>query len=137
MNDDLYIKYLEYGWKKKDGFTFPELVKDLQLSEEEADYMWNEFEGSDAVGSSERYRDKSKTVLYLSLEKKHRYLEYLQLKETQAEAKLAKTIAIVSVLVAIATSIISSYFSYKQINSPIEIKAQQFKYLTEYKCRNH
>lgn len=128
----LYIQLLEYG-KSKLSFTLNDLKNEFKLDSGEKlnseqiltiirqinDKMIFYTNGYTLSGSDDSFQNSIK--LYFSVEDEFRLLDYVELMEARKASKQANYWAIGALLISIAGSAISIYFSNKQIESDVNI----------------
>lgn len=139
MRNNFYTKLLEYGIKNEKGFNFDYIIADkkLSLTEEEkkivekyikdafnnshlnfaggASYQETPFlcihEGNGHLGYNSKYT--------LTFDANFKYIDYLELREARSAAKKAFFTAIIAIILAFVTLIIS-------FNNSVKLDESQF-----------
>lgn len=151
---NLYIKILEFGEERFDGFSYKDLINDksLNLDEKEKLIIDKHFEiafknrekvmmgFSDATNNTEtifmlsqwkggRYNEESKYILGYNAY--FNYIDYLELQEARSNAETAKRDARISIYIATITLLVSIAFSFAQIVKPVKIDQKQINDVLE------
>ncbi|MCK4446771.1 MAG: hypothetical protein KAW56_06785 [Candidatus Marinimicrobia bacterium] len=108
-NEDIYIKALRYAKEKGfSGFTFDDIFKDLELSKEEQEFLQMNTISTD--NSVFWWVDEDRNKMTLSFDGRAMLLEHEELKDARASARRAMYIAIISILLTLA-SVVYQMFS--------------------------
>lgn len=144
MEEDLFVRLLNFGVNRKEGFNLEEIFRSLELNEEEKEVIKkycenafkNELKYRDGgypnletpfllIESGEQY-DSQNTKYLINLDSKFRYIEYLELKESRINANKARRLSWVAIgisILSIATSILVSLY----ITQEVKIKENQLQ----------
>lgn len=120
---DIYIKAIMYG-SQRDTFTIQDITEHLDLTKEQEFRLAFQIKNKeifyhDRSNYLEGYDQGESINLSLSVEDEFRLLEYIELKEARASSKQATWFASAALVVSILTAFLSTYFSYKSLNSEI------------------
>lgn len=153
MNKDIYIRILEYGMEHIKGFTYNDIVDAEELKKLEEweiniidKNLQNAFRNNRLIGlmksadydsmfvvineGGSNYKDDNFKYA-LSLDSRFKYIDYKELEITREMSRKASRDARIAIWFAVGTILVSIFLTIWQIESPIEIKDEQIKLITD------
>ncbi len=136
-NDDLYIAVLQFG-KDNIGkpFKFPELEKHLKDNGYEyEEFALRQFFAALYIslespgGNNQNAPINPNQTFFLEQSGYFHLLEFHELQSARKSSIQATYFAIVAILISILSTVISIYYSNKQLNNPTTINIEQFEAL--------
>lgn len=147
VDKDIYIRILEFGINRAEGFTYNEIInakESKKLKEWEIaiidKHLLNAFENKQLVdlmksadydsmfviieGGGSNYKD-DKYKYALSVDSRFKYIDYKELELTREISLRASRDARIAIWFAVTTIAISIFLTLWQIKSPIEIEGKQ------------
>ncbi len=99
-NDDIYIRILKYAKEKgMSGFSFNDIKNDLNLTEEEQEFV--EMNTLSTDNSVFWWVNDDRKEMALTFDGRAMLLEHQELKEARKSSSRAMTIAIISILLTL------------------------------------
>lgn len=124
---DHYILALEYA-ESRSTFTLDDLAKSIGLSADQKAQLALQIHQKQIFNQNATdyiNNHKNRPInLHFSVEDKFRLLNYAALQEARASSRSATWFAISALAISIISLFISSYLSYMQLNSPINIPTE-------------
>lgn len=140
-NKDVYIRMIEYGRQHSSGFTpdeirsaFSEKIEELNLVNKLLEDAWKNNRNPISHPTPFVLSRDNNSINYLtdckytlSYEANFNYLDYEELQQAKSNAKDAHCASILAIGIAIVSMIISAFFSYRQIISPVSLDSNQYE----------
>ncbi len=142
-NKDVYIRMIEYGRHHSNGFTpdeiksaFSEKIEEQNLVSKLLEDAWKNSRNPISHptpfvlfrdNNLSNYANYHNCEYALSYEANFNYLDYEELQQAKSNAKDAHRTSIWAIGIAIVSMIISSFFSYRQIVSPVSLDRNQYE----------
>lgn len=124
--EDLYVKILQYGSTKPEGFTFNEIVRDLSFSELQRNWFHKEITGSDIVTPANVHRpaesiDNDDEIFMLSFESRFKLLEFHELQDAKHSSLIATSLSLIAIIITGVSLLVNQNVEIVGQKTPIEV----------------